>query len=103
MSLPRLPLRNFFDRWPQATRKQLITWFVSAVLLIIVLGIGRSLGGEQVVMEQLAILFSINSAVFLAAMRDYPKLGIVMVIFTYFLEIATLGYFLLVRVSFNAQ
>lgn len=82
--------------------RQLSAWGVAIGLGVVVSTIGRRNLIETQTIGQLAWLFIINSAVFLAIYRDYPKLGVVMLVFIYFLLLAVLGYFLLLPASFSA-
>ena len=79
----------------------LIAWAIAVALALAVSAFGRRTQIEPTAIVQLGWLFIVDSAIFLALYRDYPKLGVVMITFMYFLELAVLGYFVLAGASFT--
>lgn len=82
--------------------RQLAAWAIAVALALAVSAFGRQIQVEPTVIVQLGWLFIVDSAIFLALYRDYPKLGVVMITFMYFLELSVLGYFVLAGASFSA-
>lgn len=101
--MPRFPLtKEQLSRVFQSSpSRQLIAWLVAVALAITVGAVGRHLQIDAPIITQMSWLFVVDSAVFLAVYRNYPKLGLVMIVFMYFLELSILGYFILAAASFG--
>lgn len=83
-------------------RKQLIAWLLSVGIFAVITYFGSRLIIDEPAPLWLVIgLYLINSIVFLALYRQFPKLGVVMLIYIYMFDLALFGYFFFTAASFG--
>lgn len=91
------PLKKLFAK---SHNRQLAAWIICVGLGVVINAYGLHRQIDPQILTQFALFFIVDSAVFLAIYRDYPKLGIVMLIFLYTVLLSVFGYFALAAASF---
>lgn len=103
----KVNLPNIFSalgEWRRQLRSSskipLLIWLISLAVFISILFIGsRSTIGEPAPMWLLIGLYGINSVIFLALWRQFPKLGVTMLIFIFMFELSVIGYYFFTAAS----